>query len=406
MPKLSPDTVLHRVPSFIAEVDTSNEVKIHFESRILKLGHDALGLLDLFHQPRTVGEALTLLGPRLKGRPRAAQDALATVVSLHQAGLLRTEPVEGFSDQPFPKGGYDAAFVHIAMLEDPVRKASFQQAVRDTVRDGDVVLDLGTGSGILAITAAQAGARKVYAVEPAGMVHLARRIAERNGVADRIEFMRGWSPQLELPEPADVLLTDIVGNEALDMRIWETVQDARRRLMTDSPRLVPGRLTSYATLARIPDEVLDKHRVTQGHLARWKEMFGIDFGPMAESEARRSIGFYERPETVQTWDFLSKPAELYQVDLHQDMAGPLDTRPTLTADRAGEVNGVVVHFEARLGPDTTLSTAPWLGCARSHWYTAVWALTEPVRVEPGQDLSYVYRYLGDGTSHFEPVSGR
>nr|BBC15203.1 methyltransferase [Streptomyces sp.]BBI93421.1 methyltransferase [Streptomyces sp.] len=405
MPKLSPDTVLHRAPSFIAEVDTSNEVKIHFESRVLKLGHDALGLLDLFHQPRTVGQALTLLGPRLKG-PRAAQEALTTVASLHQAGLLRNEPTEGFSNQPFPKGGYDAGLVHIAMLEDPVRKATFQQAVRETVRDGDVVLDLGTGSGILAITAAQAGARKVYAVEPAGMVHLARRIAERNGVADRIEFIRGWSPQLELPERADVLLTDIVGNESLDMQIWETVQDARRRLMKDAPRLVPGRLTSFATLARIPNGVLDKHRVTQDHLARWKEMFGIDFGPMAESESRRSIGFYERPETVQTWDFFSKPAELYQVDLQQDMTGPLATRCTLDVDRAGEANGVVVHFEARLGPNTTLSTAPWLGSARSHWYTAVWALPEPVKVSPGQELAYSYRYFGDGVSHLEPVSGQ
>ncbi|MFF3917732.1 50S ribosomal protein L11 methyltransferase [Streptomyces sp. NPDC001852] len=405
MPKLSPDTVLHRAPSFIAEVDTSNEVKIHFESRILKLGHDALGLLDLFHQPRTVGQALTLLSPRLKG-PRAAQEALTTVVSLHQAGLLRTDASAGFSNQPFPKGGYDAAFVHIAMLDDPVRKAAFQQAVRETVREGDVVLDLGTGSGILAITAAQAGARKVYAVEPAGMVHLAQRIAERNGVADRIEFIPGWSPQLELPERADVLLTDIVGNEALDMQIWETVQDARRRLMTDAPRLVPGRLTSFATLARIPDGVLDKHRVTQAHLARWKEMFGIDFGPMAESDSRRSIGFYERPETVQTWEFLSKPTELYQVDLHQDLIRPLETQCTLTADRAGEANAIVVHFEAQLGPNATLSTAPWLGCARSHWYTAVWALPEPVEITTGQELAYTYSYFGDGTSRLEPVGSR
>ncbi|WP_330239094.1 50S ribosomal protein L11 methyltransferase [Streptomyces sp. NBC_00525] len=405
MSKLTPDTVLHRAPSFIAEVDTSNEAKVHYESRILKFGHDAFALLDLFHTPRTVGQALTLLGPRLKG-PRATREALATVVSLHQAGLLRTEPVEGFSSQPFPKGGYDAAFVHIAMLEDPVRKAAFQQAVRETVREGDVVLDLGTGSGILAITAAQAGARKVYAVEPAGMVHLAQRIAERNGVADRIEFIRGWSPQLELPERADVLLTDIVGNEALDMQIWETVHDARRRLLNDSPRLVPGKLTAFATLARIPDAVLDKHRVTQGHLARWKEMYGIDFSPMAESESRRSIGFYERPETVQTWDVLSEPTELYQVDLHQDASASLETRCTLAARDTGEANGVIVHFEARLGPTTTLSTAPWLGCERSHWYTAVWALPDPVKVGPGQELDYAYRYFGDGTSHLEYVGGR
>ncbi|KPC82468.1 hypothetical protein ADK82_11835 [Streptomyces sp. NRRL S-4] len=368
---------------------------------MLKLGQSALGLLDLFHTPRTIGQALTLLSARLKG-PRATEQALATVLALHQAGVLCSDPVEGFSSQPFPKGGYDAALVHIAMLDDPVRKTAFQQGVRETVREGDVVLDLGTGSGILAITAAQAGARKVYAVEPAGMVHLARSIAERNGVADRIEFIRGWSPQLELPEPADVLLTDIVGNEALDMQIWETLHDARRRLLTDSPRLVPGALTAYATLTRIPDALLDQHRVSDEHVTRWKDMYGIDFGPMAESESRRSIGFYERPETVQEWEFLSAPGELYEVDLLGDAPRQLETACTLTANGEGVANGVTVHFTARLGPTTQLSTAPWMGCSRSHWYTAVWAFPEPVPVRAGQQVNLDYRYFGDGTSHVAP----
>ena len=403
MTKLSPETVLYRAPSFVAEVDTSNEVKIHFEGRVLKLGQTALGLLDLFHTPRTIGEALTLLATRLKG-PRATEQALSTVLGLHQAGVLRSEPVEGFSSQPFPKGGYDAALVHIAMLDDPVRKTAFQQGVRETVREGDVVLDLGTGSGILAITAAQAGARKVYAVEPAGMVHLARAIAERNGFADRIEFIRGWSPQLELPEPADVLLTDIVGNEALDMQIWETLHDARRRLLTDSPRLVPGALTAYATLTRIPDHMLNQHRVSHEHVTRWKDMYGIDFGPMADSESRRSIGFYERPETVQEWEFLSAPGELYEVDLLGDAPRSLETACALTAKSDGVANGVAVHFTARLGPTTELSTAPWLGCARSHWYTAVWAFPEPVSVREGQQIDLDYRYFGDGTSHVAPAA--
>lgn len=403
MAKLSPETVLHRVPSFVAEVDTSNEVRIHFEGRVLKLGQATLGLLDLFHTPRTIGEALTLLSGRLKGA-RATEQALSTVLGLYQAGLLRSEPVEGFSSQPFPKGGYDAALVHIAMLDDPVRKTAFQQGVRETVREGDVVLDLGTGSGILAITAAQAGARKVYAVEPAGMVHLARSVAERNGFADRIEFIRGWSPQLELPEPADVLLTDIVGNEALDMQIWETLYDARRRLLTDSPRLVPGALTAYATLTRIPDALLNQHRVSHEHVTRWKDMYGIDFGPMADSESRRSVGFYERPETVQEWEFLSTPGELYKVDLLGDAPRALETTCTLTANGEGVANGVAVHFTARLGPTTELSTAPWLGGARSHWYTAVWAFSKPVAVREGQQIALDYRYYGDGTSHVAPAA--
>ncbi|HMA46113.1 MAG TPA: 50S ribosomal protein L11 methyltransferase, partial [Frankiaceae bacterium] len=311
------ETVLHRVPELVIEVDTSNTVRLHHEGRVLRLGHDALSLLDVFHRPSTVAGALAGIAPRLRG-PRAAQDALATLTMLVNAGVLRDTPVRGFSAAPFPKGGYDAAFVHIAMLDDTVRKGAFLRAVAEVVRPGDVVLDLGTGCGILAVAAARAGARRVYAVEPAGMVHLAERVAERNGVADRVTFLRGWSTQIELPERAHVLTTDIVGNEALDMVVWETVRDARARLLVDDARLVPRGLTAFAHLTRVPDDVLARHRVDAGHLQRWRAAYGSDFTPLRSAHPRRVVSFYERPEVVRRWERLSAPAVLYQVDLADD----------------------------------------------------------------------------------------
>jgi predicted RNA methylase len=67
------------------------------------------------------------------------------------------------------------------MLEDRVRTSRFIDANRRTVQPDDVVVDLGTGSGVLAVAAAQAGAKHVYAIE-------ARPIAE---VAERF-LIRAW----------------------------------------------------------------------------------------------------------------------------------------------------------------------------------------------------------------------
>jgi predicted RNA methylase len=70
------------------------------------------------------------------------------------------------------------------MLEDHKRTGAYHQAILNNrpCFEGKVVLDVGTGSGILAIFAAQAGAKKVYAVEATNMAKVAKRIVEANQV--------------------------------------------------------------------------------------------------------------------------------------------------------------------------------------------------------------------------------
>lgn len=70
------------------------------------------------------------------------------------------------------------------MLEDHKRTGAYHDAILNNRKcfEGKVVLDVGTGSGILAIFAAQAGAKKVYAVEATGMAKYAKKLCDANGV--------------------------------------------------------------------------------------------------------------------------------------------------------------------------------------------------------------------------------
>jgi len=74
------------------------------------------------------------------------------------------------------------------MLEDRIRIATYQSSVINNLSDfmGKVALNVGADSGILAFFAAQAGARKVYAVEATLMVEHASMLVTANGLADRI----------------------------------------------------------------------------------------------------------------------------------------------------------------------------------------------------------------------------
>ena len=85
------------------------------------------------------------------------------------------------------------------MLRDHVRNEAYQQAIQRVVKPGDVVLDIGAGTGILSIFAAQAGARRVFAVERTEIATVARTMIERNGLADRIEVIQAISKMSTCP---------------------------------------------------------------------------------------------------------------------------------------------------------------------------------------------------------------
>lgn len=401
MTVLSPDTVLYRAPELVVEIDASNTASVHHHGRVFVFGKDALALLDAFRDGCSLAEALSALAPRLRGSA-AFEEAVACVAQLREAGVLMDSPETGFSGLTFPRGGYDAAYVHLRMLGDTARKRAFIAAIEETVRPDDVVLDLGTGSGILAIAAARAGARHVYAVEPSNFIGMAERAARDNGVGDRITFLRGWSTQLDLPERATVLTTDILGNESLDMRLWETVDDARRRLLAHGARLIPAAVTTYACLVSAPAAFLRQYRPDREHVETWRDAYGIDFSCFVEAADRGVLSAYVEPHEAAAWELLSDPVVVYEIDLASPPAA-FDVTRTTVAERGGEVNAFLSFFEARLSPSTTLSTAPWSGSRDSHWFCACWAMPCPLRVHADDRVPFRYEYRSDGRSVLSPA---
>lgn len=87
-----------------------------------------------------------------------------------------------------------------AMIEDTARIDGFIRAFRRVITRDTVVVDIGTGTGILALLACQLGARRVYAIEPDEAIQVAREAAAANGYADRVEYLQALSTAVTLPE--------------------------------------------------------------------------------------------------------------------------------------------------------------------------------------------------------------
>src|SRR3990172_9477648 len=139
------------------------------------------------------------------------------------------------------------------MLDDGVRLQPYVQALHKTVRPGSVVLEIGTGPGVLAVLACRLGASRVYAVEPSPVIQVAREIAAANGCADRIEFIEGLSTQLTLPVQADVIVSDLRGILPLFQTHLPSIADARRRFLKPGGALIPKRDAVWASVVETPE---------------------------------------------------------------------------------------------------------------------------------------------------------
>src|SRR5207302_2846872 len=94
-----------------------------------------------------------------------------------------------------------------SMIADRIRVDAYAEALRRTVRQESIVAEIGTGPGVFAVLACQLGAERVFAIEPAEIIQVARGVAAANGCAGRIEFFEGLSNRVTLPAGGDVFLS-------------------------------------------------------------------------------------------------------------------------------------------------------------------------------------------------------
>ena len=233
---------------------------------------------------------------------------------------------------------------HRHYLGDALRVETFARAIAATVRPGDVVVDIGTGAGLLAFLACRAGARHVYAIELSGMVEIARALAIANGFQDRVTFLHQHSLEVRLPEQGDVLLADLVGGMGFEAGLFQTYYDARRFLKPGA-RVVPARVTISAApveAAALAEEV-----------EFWSRGFaGVESDPALKWA--RNTGY---PRLLEPSALLSSEAVTAVTD---PLSGPslIRLQGTSTIERAGVVHGIGGWFDAEMAPGVRLTNAP------------------------------------------------
>jgi len=381
---LSPDTVLRLAPNFRTRLDAAGHVIVDSPvGTVVDIGPRGFAILSMFSPPLTLGEAVERLEAELGGSTDFAPTM--SVVNM----LIEENTLVAAAAGRAPTSGWADPIEHARMLHDDRRTRDFISAVTAAVRPGDVVLDIGTGSGVLAVAAARAGAKHVYAVEASDIAAVAARVFEANRVQDQITLVPGWSRQIELPERADLLVAEVIGNEPLEEEILETTLDARRRLLKPGARLVPHALELLARPLLLPEAEIRQRVFGRAAVERWRGLYGIDFRPLLDVAAEDPVYSVTEGEVAATWPPAGPPVVLASVDLTTVEEASVRAVADLVVDPPGPVNAVAVTFRALLHDRIAHTFDPWKWPASS-WATSVWVLPEPAYVGPKSALRAHY----------------
>jgi len=272
------------------------------------------------------------------------------------------------------------------MVSDTRRTQAFAEAIAEVVRPGDVVLDVGTGTGILAMLCAKAGAARVYGIDQAAVAQSAANLVKANGLDDRVKIMRGSAREMELDEKVDLIVSEWLGNFAYVEGMWDDVCFVRDAHLKPEGRMLPSGVT--LNIAPMDDSSL-YYGLGPGYWQR--PVHGLDFSSLEDKELAQGKASQIR---IEPGTLLARETPLVTTDMKsvpQDghwYEGILEFPLT----RSGTLTGFAAWFVAHLSPAINLDTGP--DCPETHWsQTALY--WPPTAVKAGETLSVAVRVCPD-----------
>ncbi|XP_009630322.1 probable histone-arginine methyltransferase 1.3 isoform X1 [Nicotiana tomentosiformis] len=276
------------------------------------------------------------------------------------------------------------------MLQDFVRTGTYYAAVIENRADflGRVVVDVGAGSGILSLFAAQAGAKHVYAIEASEMAEYAKKLIAGNpSLSERITVIKGKVEEVELPVKADILISEPMGTLLVNERMLESYVIARDRFLVPNGKMFPtvGRIH----VAPFSDEYLYMEIANKAIFWQQQGYFGVDLTPLQRSAYE---GYFSQP-VVDAFDprLLVAPAISHVINftsIKEEDLYEIDIPLRFTSSASTRIHGLACWFDVLFNGSTVprwLTTAP--GAPTTHWYQLRCVLSQPLYVMPGQEIT-------------------
>lgn len=331
-----------------------------------------------------------------------------------------------------------------SMLRDDYRNSVYEAAISRSIdafrqhhQRNPVILDIGTGTGLLALLCARYGAEAVFAVEMFDLLaETAQEIIHHNGVSDKILIVQGRSSDVEaLPVPVDIIVSELLDSALLGESVIPSHADAINRFIDPSTipaidgstevngesaklyplenRVIPHSAEMQATLIQSAEvnNMVNVHDLLPSHVASsttvYREsehapycpgsgqMFPVHWKTLVQRSQRN-------PSSPAPAKPLSDAVPCLHVEFwhtnpqltHKDNSGYAMFDTEIAIKDSGVLHGVLFHWKAHLlspnidpGHSVTYSTDPAtlsMYAFQDHWKQCVYPLTQPFSVSKGQ----------------------
>lgn len=270
---------------------------------------------------------------------------------------------------------YSRVTHHGAMVFDDNRNELYAKAIRQLVRPGSVVLDLGAGLGLHGLLAAAAGASRVYLVEPEPVVRAALDAARLAGLQDRIVILNERIEDVQLPQQVDLLISVFAGNLLFSEDLLPALYLARDRWLKPGGALLPDRAQLLLAPVCAPD-LHDKH------VGRWsRPAMGMDYS-QARAFAANEVLWLRREDLGDTRR-LAPGATLIDVDFSTATRGDCRGEVQCRIETSGLCHGLLAWIRIHLLGEW-LSTDPQ--APEVHWSPVVLPIDPPLQVTAGENV--------------------
>lgn len=271
-------------------------------------------------------------------------------------------------------------FWHIPMMNDTRRNEAFEAAILSAIErvgPNARVLDIGTGSGLLSMMAARAGAATITACEAVPIIaDMARTIVAENGYADRVTVHSKLSTELEvgqeLDERADILVSEILSSDLLTEMVCDTFEDAHARLLKDDAIVIPRAASAIGCLVESPvlDDYVFVDRISGFNVSRFSQF------------AAMKLPIHG---TMTDWTRLSADVELVRVDLTQKRHESELHTLSIPVLADGTATGIVQWMHVDLAEGVAFENHPD-GYTDGGWLQILHHFPQPIAVRAGETL--------------------
>lgn len=269
---------------------------------------------------------------------------------------------------------------HRTLIADRIRNQAFHDALARVIRRGaTTVADIGAGTGLIGLMAAKLGAKEVLLYEAAEVAGVAAATIKANR-ARACHLMPCHSTEMEDPPRVDVVVSETLGNYALEENIIDTLADAQLRHLKDGGLMIPARIRQFVVPV-ISDRIHRELRV-------WDDVgFDLDLSDALEMSLNN---VYVRSFTADDLLDGGGAAKVWDtVTLGSDKKSARKGEVSWKVDQAQTVHGFAYWWETDLIEGVTLSTAP--DAPRTHWEQLYFPLMTPLALDAGESVLVTLR---------------